>query len=102
LRRPGELRATGAAAPAPTRSPDAPGTPPLTPVGAEPGLNPPVGAGGNFLIGPVYVRAPEMTAAEGVPKGRVRQFTMRSADSPLYPGITKVPPAAGRIICRPI
>lgn len=88
--------------PAPTRSPTAPGTPKLTPVGAKPGeatlmrgapgKNPPIDADGDFLIGPDYVRAPEMAAAEGVPKGTVQKFTMNSADSKFYPGITKVPP----------
>jgi enterochelin esterase-like enzyme len=33
-----------------------------------------------------------MNAAEGVPKGRLVRFTMRSEDSKAYPGITKVPP----------
>ena len=57
-----------------------------------PGANPPVDADGDFLIGPDYVRAPEMNAVEGVPKGAVSRFTMRSEDSKNYPGITKVPP----------
>ncbi len=88
----------------PTRSPTAPGTPKLTPVGAKageesvlrgaPGLNPPVDADGDFLIGPDYVRAPELTAVDGVPKGRVERFTMKSEDSKFYPGISKVPPGA--------
>jgi iron(III)-enterobactin esterase len=85
----------------PTRAPDAPGTPPLTPVGAKPGeqtlrgapgMNPPADQDGNFLIGPDYVRAPEFTAAAGVPKGRLYRFVLKSEDSKLYPGITKVPP----------
>ena len=86
----------------PIRLPDAPGTPVLTPVGSKPGetaalrgapgVNPPVDKDGDFLIGPAYVRAPELNAVEGVPKGMVRRFTMRSADSSIYPGITKVPP----------
>jgi enterochelin esterase family protein len=86
----------------PTRSPTAPGTPPLTPVGVKPGeagplhgaagVNPPADAEGDFLIGPDYVPAPELTAVEGVPKGRVERFTMKSEDSKFYPGITKVPP----------
>jgi enterochelin esterase-like enzyme len=86
----------------PTRLPNAPGTPALTPVGAKAGemsklegaqgVNPPVDAGGDFLIGPIYVPAPELTVAEGVPRGTVHRFTMNSADSKIYPGITKVPP----------
>ena len=88
--------------PAPTRLPTAPGTPKLTPVGAKPGeaaimrgapgQNPPIDVDGDFLIGPDYVRAPEMTAVEGVPKGTVQRFTMKSEDSKFYPGITRVPP----------
>jgi enterochelin esterase family protein len=85
----------------PTRSPTAPGTPPLTAVGAKPGetalrgapgANPPADVDGDFLIGPDYIRAPEMIAVEGVPKGTVLHFTMNSSDSKFYPGITKVPP----------
>jgi enterochelin esterase family protein len=86
----------------PTRLPTAPGTPALTPVGAKPGgsailrgapgMNPPVDADGDFLIGPDYVRAPELTRAQGVPKGTMYRFTMKSAASKIYPGITKVPP----------
>ncbi len=87
--------------PAPTRSPTAPGAPKFTVVGAKagdpelrgaPGKNPPIDAEGDFLIGPDYVRAPELTAVEGVPKGRVERFTMKSEGSKFYPGITRVPP----------
>ncbi len=86
----------------PTRSPTAPGTPVLIPVGSKPGeamvlrgapgMNPPAVADGDFLIGPDYVPAPELTPAEGVPNGTVHHLTMRSTDSKYYPGITKVPP----------
>src|SRR5208282_1929862 len=87
--------------PPPVRLPNAPGTPVLTPVGAKPGdtelkgapgMNPPADADGDFLIGPDYVPAPELTPVDGVPKGTVRRLTMRSEDSKIYPGITKVPP----------
>jgi enterochelin esterase-like enzyme len=81
------------------RSPTAPGAPLFTAVGAKPGemrgapgANAPVNVEGNFLIGPDYVRAPELTPVDGVPKGKVERFTMKSEDSKLYPGITKVPP----------
>jgi enterochelin esterase family protein len=83
----------------PTRSPLAPGTPKLTPVGAQSGksnllrgargVNPPVDAEGDFLIGPDYVPAPELNVAEGVAQGAVKQFTMDSADSKFYPGIAR-------------
>jgi len=82
--------------------PDAPGTPVLTPAGSKPGeiagmrgapgVNPPVDADGDFLIGPDYMRAADLNPVEGVPKGVVHRITMRSVDGRIYPGITKVPP----------
>ena len=54
---------------------------------AAPGVNAPVDAEGDFLIGPDYIPAPELTVIDGVPQGRVEQFTMDSADSKFYPGI---------------
>ena len=80
--------------PAPTRSPTAPGTPKLTAVAAS-GMNPPLEAEGDFLIGPDYVRAPELTPRDGVPKGRIERLTLKSADSRFYPGIARLPPANG-------
>jgi len=100
-------------APAPTRSPTDPGTPALiaagpkaealakaalkkaasagdavaNPTSAEPGANPPSDVDGNFLVGPTYVRPPELNVTAGVPQGRVEQFSMDSADSKFYPGI---------------
>ncbi len=56
---------------------------------AVPGANPPLNAEGDFIIGPDYVPAPEMTAVDGVPKGNVIRFTMNSAESKIYPGISK-------------
>lgn len=86
----------------PIRLPDAPGTPVLTPAGSKPGeiagmrgapgVNPPVDADGDFLIGPDYMRAADLNPVEGVPKGVVHRITMRSVDGRIYPGITKVPP----------
>jgi enterochelin esterase-like enzyme len=44
------------------------------------------GAGdGNYFIGPIYAPAPEQTAKDGVPKGRVVSFTLNAADSKFYP-----------------
>ena len=48
---------------------------------------------GDFVIGPDYANAPELTARDGVPKGMVKKFVMRSIDSKMYPGISKT--AAG-------
>lgn len=42
-----------------------------------------------FIIGPDYAYAPELTRREGVPRGTVHEFTMNSEDSKIYPGIAK-------------
>jgi enterochelin esterase family protein len=42
-----------------------------------------------FIIGPVYADAPELTVKEGVPRGALHSFTMKSEDSKIYPGIAK-------------
>ena len=44
-------------------------------------------ADGDFTIGPDYTNAPEMAVREDVPKGAVHQFTLRSEDSKIYPGL---------------
>src|SRR5437016_6550348 len=51
------------------------------------------GAGdGDYIIGPPYANAPELTPRDGVPKGAVYRFTMSSTDSKIYPGISKTAP----------
>ena len=42
-----------------------------------------------FVIGPDYTAAPELTARDDVPKGKVVEFTMNSEDSKFYPGIAR-------------
>jgi enterochelin esterase-like enzyme len=42
-----------------------------------------------FVIGPDYAWAPEVTARPDVPKGKVHAFTMKSSDSKFYPGIAR-------------
>jgi len=105
----------GQRTPPPSRLPTDPGTPALVPVGpnaaalarealrkptgtndsasnpieAPPGANPPSDVDGNFLIGPKYVDAPELTVTPGVPQGRVQQFSMESTNSKFYPGIAR-------------
>jgi len=59
------------------------------PTEAAPGANPPPNVDGNFLIGPTYVPAPELSTNTGVPKGKVQQFTMNSEDTKFYPGIAR-------------
>lgn len=46
---------------------------------------------GNFIIGPTYAAAPEMTVKESVPQGQVFEFTMDSNDSKIYSGIAREP-----------
>ncbi len=45
-----------------------------------------------FIIGPVYANAPELTVRDGVPKGAIHEFTMNSEDSRIYPGIARNKP----------
>ena len=45
-----------------------------------------------FEIGPEYADAPELAAKEGVPHGELHEFTMRSQESRIYPGIAKRQP----------
>jgi enterochelin esterase family protein len=101
--------------PPPTRLPTDPGTPALiaagpnaaalarvalknppgtndaaaNPTEAAPGANPPADVDGNFLIGPQYTPAPELTVKADVPQGRVQQFSMESTNSKFYPGIAR-------------
>ena len=74
----------------PTRAFDAPGAPKFTRFDGKPGVNPPVDANGDFVIGPDYVAAPEANAVDGVPQGRVQQFQIDSKDCKLFnPGIAR-------------
>jgi enterochelin esterase family protein len=43
---------------------------------------------GEYTIGPSYADAPELTVADGVPRGTVFHFTMDSTDSAIFPGVT--------------
>ena len=49
---------------------------------------------GDFVIGPPYDPAPELTVKEGVPKGTIHEFTIDSKDSRIYPGIARNQPGA--------
>jgi enterochelin esterase family protein len=53
------------------------------------GANPPVDADGNFILGPTHEVPADAAAQAGIPKGRVIEFTMNSADSKIYPGIAR-------------
>ena len=73
--------------PPPTRDPNTPGYVKATelPDGA---VQPPT-AYGNFIIGPTYMPASDMSVQPGVPQGTVHNFTMESTDSKIYPGIRR-------------
>jgi len=76
--------------PPPTRPFDAPGAPKFTRLDGKPGVNPPVDADGDFLVGPEYAAAPETKVVEGVPQGKVQQFSIDSKDCKLFnPGIAR-------------
>ncbi len=71
----------------PTRDPRTPGFVEATEL--PDGAVPPSDRNGNFIMGPTHAPAPEMTVADGVPRGTVQTFTMNSSDSKLYPGIAR-------------
>jgi hypothetical protein len=71
----------------PTRDPHTPGY--VSGMELPDGSNPPADADGNFIIGPTHQPTAEMSVHEGVPQGTVYEFTMNSADSRIYPGITR-------------
>jgi iron(III)-enterobactin esterase len=45
-----------------------------------------------FTIGPVYADAPELNVKDGVPRGEIHEFVMKSEDSAIYKGIAKKQP----------
>ena len=74
----------------PTRKFDSPTAPKFQAIDGTNGPNPPLHANGNFLIGPAYVAAPEQEKQDGVPQGRVQQFTMDSRQCVRFnPGIAR-------------
>jgi enterochelin esterase-like enzyme len=72
----------------PVRAFDAPGAPEFKVL--KPGQNPAPDEDGNFVIGPDYISAPENKVVDGVPKGKVMQFVIKSKDTKLLnPGIAR-------------
>jgi enterochelin esterase family protein len=71
----------------PTRDPKTPGY--VMAKELPDGTNPPEDADGDFILGPTHNPSPEMNVQEGVPQGTVFNFTMKSADSKIYPGIAR-------------
>lgn len=53
------------------------------------GAVPPIGATGNFILGPTHPPAAETTVQARVPQGTVHTFTINSTDSRIYPGIAR-------------
>jgi len=49
-------------------------------------------ADGDFRIEPPYVDASELKVRDGVPRGTIHEFTMKSGDSRIYPGIARNQP----------
>ncbi|MGZ5961326.1 MAG: alpha/beta hydrolase [Rhizomicrobium sp.] len=47
-------------------------------------------ADGDFVIGPDYAPAAEVTFNPGIPAGAIHAFTMSSRDSTIYPGIQRL------------
>src|SRR6476620_4180653 len=71
-----------------TRDPSNPNYPRATELAD--GTLPPVGAEGNFIVGPTHAPAPETIAKDGVPRGTVTSFTFSSKDSVIYnPGLIR-------------
>ncbi|HUX44446.1 MAG TPA: alpha/beta hydrolase-fold protein [Terracidiphilus sp.] len=77
----------------PTRNPHTPGY--VQAVELPDGAVPPAGAYGNFLLGPTHPPAPEAQRQANVPHGSVFEFTMRSTDSRIFPGIARDPGTFG-------
>jgi enterochelin esterase family protein len=71
----------------PARDPHTPGYVEATEL--PDGEVPPIDANGNFIIGPTHPVAPESEEHEGVPHGRIVEFTMNSSESKIYPGIAR-------------
>ncbi|HZE09627.1 MAG TPA: hypothetical protein VE110_12810, partial [Gemmatimonadaceae bacterium] len=71
----------------PTRDPNTPGF--VAAKELPDGSVPPADADGNFIIGPTHTPAFEMIVHEGVARGTVHTFTMRSEDSRIFPGIAR-------------
>jgi enterochelin esterase family protein len=79
---------TAASAAPPVREFDGPGAPPFKVL--KTGEKPPIEAFDNFVIGPEYVPAPERDVIEGVPQGKVHQFSIDSRETEIYnPGIAR-------------
>src|SRR4051794_29277625 len=74
--------------PPPARDPHTPGY--VSAKELPDGSVPPANVDGNFIIGPTYNTAPEISGTpNSLPNGSVIEFTMNSSDSKIYPGIAR-------------
>ena len=71
----------------PTRDPHTPGYVPAKEL--PDGTVPPANVDGNFIIGQTHSAAPEMSAGDAALQGIVLEFTMKSSDSKIFPGIAR-------------
>jgi enterochelin esterase family protein len=83
-----------------TRAQQAPSSPPPTAETRPPNRNnagparavtrtPTPNDNGDFVIAGPYPAPPEATVRDGVPKGIVREFVMKSTESKIYPGVAR-------------
>ena len=79
----------------PTRDPKSPGY--VQAKELPDGTVPPADADGNFIIGPNHTVAAEMAAGDHLSNGSVIEFTMKSSDSKIYPGISREPNTYGTV-----
>lgn len=56
----------------------------------------------DIVLKPPYTPSPELTVKEGVPKGTIHEFVMKSTESKIYPGISRAPGAAPTPYERPV
>jgi enterochelin esterase-like enzyme len=70
----------------PTRDPNTPGY--VTAKELPDGSIPPANVDGNFILGPTH-EVPADSTQDVIPKGNVIEFTMKSSDSKIYPGIAR-------------
>jgi enterochelin esterase family protein len=71
----------------PTRDPGTPGY--VTAKELPDGTIPPANIDGNFIIGPTHKGVAQLSAHEDLANGTVIEFTMKSSDSKIYPGIAR-------------
>ena len=71
----------------PTRDPHTPGY--VEAKELPDGTVPPANLDGNFIIGPTHNAASELPAPDAALQGTVVEFTMKSSDSKIFPGIAR-------------